>query len=209
MTSRDTAPSATTRPTLVGDPEPRPHDRTDDTMRPSGTAPDTTPTTSAGGPARRHGLSRWLGWGALSGFLAGAAFMALHSWFAVSIGQDALAPYRTVATLVEGPPPALATAGIGMVVHAVLSVLFGLLFAAALAPLRRRSAGWFAWAGLLFGGVVYVVDFQIFARNVGYFSAVLDNTNQPFELAAHLVFGAVLAALLLLAKPRATARTKP
>ena len=205
MTTRDTAP---TRPTLVGGPEPRPHDRPDDTTRPPGTSPDTTPATSAGGPAHRHGLSRWLGWGALSGFLAGAAFMALQSWFAVSIGQDALAPYRTVATLVEGPPPALATAGIGMVVHAALSVLFGLLFAAALAPLRRRSAGWFAWAGLLFGGVVYVVDFQIFARNVGYFSA-FQATNQPLELAAHLVFGAVLAALLLLAKPRAAARTKP
>ena len=135
--------------------------------------------------------------------------MALHSWFAVSIGQDTLAPYRIVATVVEGPPPAFATAGIGMVVHAVLAVLFGLLFAAALAPLRRRSAGWFAWAGLLFGGVVYVVDFQILARNVVYFSAVLETTNQPLELAANLVFGAVLAALLLLAKPRATARTKP
>ena len=134
--------------------------------------------------------------------------MALHSWFAVSVGQDAMAPYRTVATVVEGPPPALATAGIGMVVHTVLSVLFGLLFAAALAPLRRRSAGWFAWAGLLFGGVVYVVDFQILARNVGYFSAVLETTNQPLELAAHLVFGAVLAALLLLAKPHATSRKK-
>jgi hypothetical protein len=135
--------------------------------------------------------------------------MALHSWFALSIGQDALAPYRTVATLVEGPPQAFETAGIGMVVHAVLSVLFGALFAAALAPLRRRSAGWFAWAGLVFGGVVYVVDFQIFARNVEYFSAVRETTNQPFELAAHLVFGAVLAALLLLAKPGATARKKP
>jgi hypothetical protein len=60
-----------------------------------------------------------------------------------------------------------------------------------------------------FGGAVYVVDFQIFARNVGYFSALVETTNQPLELAAHLVFGAVLAALLLLAKPRAAARTKP
>ena len=205
MTTRDTAP---TRPTLMRDPEPRPHDHPDDTLRPSGPSPDTTPATSAGGPPHRHGLSRWLGWGALSGFLAGAAFMALHSWFAVTIGQDALAPYRTVATLVEGPPPALATAGIGMIVHPALSVLFGLLLAAALAPLRRRSTGWFAWAGLLFGGGVYVVDIQIFARNVGYFSA-FQTTNQPLELAAHLVFGAVLAALLLLAKPRAAARTKP
>jgi hypothetical protein len=69
------------------------------------------------------------------------------------------------------------------------------------------TAGW-PRRGLLFGGVVYVIDIQIFARNVGYFSA-FQATNQPLELAAHLVFGAVLAALLLLAKPRAAARTKP
>jgi hypothetical protein len=205
MTTWDTTPS-TTRPISVANPEAGGHDGITDAMRPSSTSPGIASATSAGSPAHRHGLSRWLGWGALSGFLAGAAFMSLHSWFAVSIGQDALAPYRTVATLVEGPPPLLATAGVGMVVHAVLSVLFGLLLAAALAPLRRRSAGWFAWAGLLFGGAVYVVDFQIFARNVGYFSALLETTNQPLELAAHLVFGAVLAALLLLAKLRAAHR---
>jgi hypothetical protein len=81
--------------------------------------------------------------------------------------------------------------------------VFGLIFAALLAPLRRRSAGWLAWAGLVFGGVVYLVDFQVLARFVPWFSAFL-LTNQPFELAAHLVFGAVLAALLLLAKPRRT-----
>jgi hypothetical protein len=31
-------------------------------------------------------------------------------------------------------------------------------------------------------------------------------TNQPLELAAHLVFGSVLAALLLLGKPRANSQ---
>jgi hypothetical protein len=206
MTTRDAAPSATTRPTLVADVDRPSRDSTGGAIPPPGAASDTPPVRSAGGPAGRSGMSRWLGWGALSGFLAGGALSALHSWFAVSTGQDALAPFRTIATLVEGPPPALATAGIGMVVHAALSVLFGLLFAAALAPLRRRSAGWLTWAGLLFGGALYLVDFQVFARNVKYFSAFQDATSQPFELATHLVFGAVLAALMLLAKPRTAVR---
>jgi hypothetical protein len=160
----------------------------------------------AGSDTRRAGAaSSWLGWGAFSGLLAGIAFLAINSWFAVSMGQDTAAPLRTIATIVEGPPPAEAVQGVGMVVHAALSALFGLIFAALLLPLRRRSAGWLAWAGLLFGGAVYLVDFQFFARSVPWFSA-FQSTNQPLELAAHLVFGSVLAALLLLAKPRTTAR---
>ena len=152
--------------------------------------------------ARRAGATAsWLGWGAFSGLLAGIAFLAINSWFAVSMGRDAGAPLRTIATVVEGPPPAEAVEGIGVVVHVVLSALFGLIFAALLLPLRRRSAGWLAWAGLLFGGAVYLVDFQFFARSVPWFSA-FQATNRPLELAAHLVFGSVLAALLLLAKPR-------
>jgi hypothetical protein len=201
---------------------PRPASATDEhpTVVPGTAAPDTTgsarppdrtaPATAPPGtarPTRRRGTpSSWAGWGALSGFLAGVAFIALHSWFAVSAGEDALAPFRTVATIVEGPYPTTTVIGIGMAVHAVLSAVFGLIFAALLAPLRRRSAGWLAWAGLLFGGVVYLVDFQVLARFVPWFSAFLLVANQPFELAVHLVFGAVLAALLLLAKPRRARR---
>jgi hypothetical protein len=121
------------------------------------------------------------------------------------MGQDTAAPLRMIATIVEGPPPAEAVQGVGVVVHVVLSALFGLIFATLLLPLRRRSAGWFAWAGLLFGGVIYLVDFLVLARSVAWFSA-FQGTNQPLELAAHLVFGSVLAALLLLAKPRTTSR---
>ncbi len=157
------------------------------------------------GTGRPGATSGWLGWGVFSGLLAGIAFLALNSWFSVSMGQDTAAPLRTIATIAEGPPPAEAVQGVGVVVHVVLSALFGLIFATLLLPLRQRSAGWFAWSGLLFGGAVYLVDFQFLARTVPWFSA-FQATNQPFELAAHMVFGSVLAALLLLAKPRTTLR---
>jgi hypothetical protein len=166
--------------------------------------PEGAPTTDTP-PTRAARTSSWLGWGAFSGLLAGTAFLAINAWFAVSMGQAPGAPLRTIATVVEGPPPAEAVEGIGVVVHVVLSALFGVIFAALLLPLRRRSAGWLAWAGLLFGGAVYLVDFQFFARSVPWFSA-FQATNQPLELAAHLVFGSVLAALLLLAKPRRAER---
>jgi len=170
---------------------------------------DPPPTDTAHAPDANTGrpgaTSGWLGWGVFSGLLAGIAFLAINSWFAVSMGLDTAAPLRTIATIVEGPPPAEAVQGVGVVVHVVLSALFGLIFATLLLPLRRRSAGWFAWAGLLFGGIIYLVDFQVLARSVAWFSA-FQTTNQPFELAAHLVFGSVLAALLLLAKPPTHAR---
>lgn len=145
--------------------------------------------------------ARWLGWGVLSGFLAGAVFIALNSWFAASMGNPVLAPFKVVATLAQGPPPPSTTIWIGMAIHSVLAALFGLVFAILVSPMRNRSAGWVLWAGLLYGGVIYIVDFQVLSRFVPQFSAFLAVTNQPLELAVHLVFGAVLAALLLLARP--------
>lgn len=182
-----------------------------DTGVPTTDAPtmDPRPTGSAqadGADAPRPGAtSSWLGWGAFSGLVAGVAFLAITTWHAASTGQGTAAPLRTIATLVEGPPSTEAVPGLGVVVHVVLSALFGLVFATLLLPLRRRSAGWLTWAGLAFGGVVYLVDFQLIAPSAGWFAAFQD-ANQPFMLAAHLVFGSVLAALLLLAKPRTAPR---
>lgn len=152
---------------------------------------------TARAPVGATRMGPWLLWGLVSGFLAGVVFIALNSWFAGSMGMSTLAPFKTIATLVEGPPPPQATIWVGMVIHSVLSALFGLVLAAFLARMRaNRSAGWLLWAGLLSGGLIYVVDFQVLSRFVPQFSAFLKVTNQPFELAVHLAFGAVLAALL-------------
>lgn len=158
--------------------------------------------TTASEDTARHrtapgGTGSWLGQGLLAGFLAGAAFIALNSWFATTMGKPALGPFKTVATLAQGPPPPQATVWIGMVIHSVLAALLGVVFAALVAGLRGRSRGLLLWAGPIYGAVVYVVDFQVLSRFVPQFGAFLNTTNQPFELAAHLVFGSVLAALLV------------
>lgn len=156
-------------------------------------------TTASENTKPRHtapgGTGSWLGQGLLAGFLAGVAFMALNAWFASAAGRPVVAPFRTVATLVQGPPPSQATVWIGMVIHSALAALLGVLFAVLLAGLRGRSRGLLVWAGLIYGAAVYFVDFQVLARIVPQFDA-FRMTNQPFELAVHLVFGAVLAALL-------------
>ncbi|TDD55227.1 hypothetical protein [Saccharopolyspora elongata] len=129
------------------------------------------------------------------GLIAGVAFIALNSWFATSTGMDPFAPFKMIATLAQGPPPESGTVWIGMAIHLVLSILFGILFAAI-------TQGWaggrtVAALGLLYGGVLYVINFQVLSRFVEYWSAFHTSANQPFELAAHLVFGAVLALFLI------------
>ncbi|MFR9805245.1 hypothetical protein ACL02T_23610 [Pseudonocardia sp. RS010] len=173
----------------------------DDTI--ASTDPERAPAPR--GPGSR-GTARWVVVGALAGFLAGVGFAALHSWFAVSTGAGALAPFRRIATIVQGPPPDTDAIWVGMLVHSLIAAVLGVIFAGVLLPMRRRSAGWLAWAGLVFGAAVYLVDFQVLARTIPQFSA-FQQVSQPFELAAHLVFGALLATFAVLAKPRAATRT--
>lgn len=151
-------------------------------------------------------MGSWLGQGFVAGFLAGVVFSALNSWFATTMGKPVLAPFKVIATLAQGPPPAQGTVWVGMVIHAVLSALLGLVFAVLVASLWGRSAGLLLWAGLVYGAIVYVVDFQVFSRVVPQFRVFLQATNQPLELAVHLVFGAVLAALFAVGFSRASSR---
>jgi hypothetical protein len=129
--------------------------------------------------------------GLLGGFLAGVPFIALNSWFATTMGKPALGPFKTVATIVQGPGALPGTSVVaGMAIHSVLSAILGIIFAALL--IRMNRSGLLLTGGLIFGGIVYVVDFQILARFVHQLHS-FRMTNQPLELAVHLVFGAVLA----------------
>jgi hypothetical protein len=137
--------------------------------------------------------------GILAGFLAGVAFMALNSWFDTTMGKPPLAPFMAVASLAQGPAAAMqhtATIWYGMAIHSVLSALFGVIFVVAIQIVRLGNAS-VALAGFVYGGLIYAIDFQIFARFVPQFHA-LTMTNQPLELAVHLVFGSLLALLVLL-----------
>ncbi len=154
--------------------------------------------------ARTAGLAIRLGMGALGGVAAGVVFIALTSWFASTQGEAPLAPFKMISTIVLGPPPAEGIIWLGMLVHVVLSLLFGLVFAA-------LTHGWagdesIALAGLVYGGAIYAINFQVLSRFVDYWSAFLQGTNQPFEVATHLVFGAVLALFLIPVARHVTAR---
>lgn len=147
--------------------------------------------------------------GAVGGFLSGAAFIALLSWFDTTVGKPALQPFKVIASLVQGPAAAKtgsAHVWIGMAIHPFLSVVFGVGLAVLVLPLVSQRA--VAVTGLLYGGVVYAVNFQLLARFVGHFGALLAGPNQAVVLSLHFVFG-VLTSLFLMNSARHHAPTNP
>jgi uncharacterized membrane protein YagU involved in acid resistance len=129
--------------------------------------------------------------GAVGGVLAGMVFAAVTMWFTDSTAGKADMPLRMISTIVKGDTAMAAgttSVGLGVLVHLVLSALFGMLFA--LAVPRLRSNGTVALAGTLYGALLYVVNFLVLAPLA---FTVFKMANQPFELFAHIVFGTLLS----------------
>lgn len=102
--------------------------------------------------------------GAVGGVLAGMVFAAVTMWFTDSTAGKADMPLRMISTIVKGDTAMAAgttSVGLGVLVHLVLSALFGMLFA--LAVPRLRSNGTVALAGTLYGALLYVVNFLVLA----------------------------------------------
>jgi uncharacterized membrane protein YagU involved in acid resistance len=130
--------------------------------------------------------------GAVGGVVSGAVFIAVTMWFATTMpGGKAEMPLRMISTIVKGSDAmkeGTTSAGLGLVVHVILSALFGVVFALAVPYLRTN--GTVALAGTIYGGLLYVVNFLVLAP---LFFTVFKTANKPFELFAHLVFGTVLS----------------
>jgi len=138
--------------------------------------------------------------GAVGGIIAGMVFAAVTMWFVTTQKMSALTPLHMISTIVKGDQAMMTGATsvpIGLVVHMVLSMMFGVVFALAVSRLRTNGA--VALAGLVFGLLLYVVNFQILGRLL--FTTFL-MANQPFEVLAHLVFGSLLALFLYSTGPR-------
>jgi hypothetical protein len=132
--------------------------------------------------------------GAVGGLVAGMMFAGVTMWFMTSIGKPADTPLLMISTLVKGDGAMMnGTAGVpvGLVLHMVLSMAFGMVFA--LFTARVRTNGLLAVAGLAYGGLLYVLNFQVLARAAVH---TFSMANQPFELVVHLVFGVLLALAL-------------
>jgi uncharacterized membrane protein YagU involved in acid resistance len=138
----------------------------------------------------REGRGDLLLRGVVGGLVAGGVFAALNMWYAATVGGSITDPLQMIGRIPEelgAGSEGTATPVVGAVVHIVLSVVYGLIFA--LIATRVRTNGGRSAAGAAYGLVLYVVNFLLVAPLALPF--FLD-ANQPFELAAHIVFGVVL-----------------
>ncbi len=152
------------------------------------------PTTELGDPLEDALITRIVR-GVVGGELAGAVFAMLTMWFATSLGSEAKMPLLMISTITAGRDAmtdggASVAAGVG--VHLALSALFGVLFA--LVVPRLRTNGTVLLSGLVWGLIVYAVNFRLISPAL---FPVFQDANQPFEVLVHLIYGLIVASLFL------------
>lgn len=133
--------------------------------------------------------------GVVGGEFAGAVFALVTVWFTTSQGGEAKMPLLMMSTVASGSDSmAAGTASVatGVVVHLVLSALFGVLFALVLP--KMRTNGTLLLSAGVYGLVVYLVNLRLLSP---VFFPVFQDANQPFELLVHLIYGQLLALLFL------------
>ena len=138
--------------------------------------------------------------GAIGGLVAGAVFIGITMWFATTQGNPAVAPFKLISSIVLGADAlksGAASVPLGVAVHTAISLISGIIFGLVAARLRNNAL--IAVAGLAFGLLLYLVNFQLIGRFV---LPQFQMPNQPFEVFAHLVFGAIVAPFLFRWSPR-------
>ena len=151
----------------------------------------TSHSPQAATPVTPVPLARRLLRGAIAGFVAGWAFIGINMWYASSQGQPLTAPFDLISSILLGQDALAAgdtSVALGMLVHSVLSVGFGLVLAV-VSPWARTN-GTMAAFGAVYGIGLFVLNFIVLAQTV---LPQFTNPNLPLEFAAHVVFGVLLA----------------
>lgn len=142
----------------------------------------------------RPGLAAYALRGAIGGIVGGAVFIGITMWFSATQGNPPAAPFKLISSIVLGADSLMngaASVPVGALVHTANSLIFGVILGLIAARLPSNIS--IAVAGLVYGLLLYLVNFQLIGRFV---FPQFQMPNQPFELLSHLVFGA-LAALFL------------
>ncbi|CAG9187374.1 hypothetical protein [Cupriavidus pinatubonensis] len=133
---------------------------------------------------------------AIAGFAAGVVFLVVELIALWLMGQSPWGPLRMMAAIVMGRDvlsqavPGASALLAALVVHFVLSILFGLILALIMAPFSFDSSiGMASLAGALFGVAVYVIDFYGMTRVFPWFA----EARGSLSFLAHVVFGLVAA----------------
>lgn len=139
--------------------------------------------------------------GAIAGFVAGMAFLLANMWYAVSQGMPGISPLYAMSTVFHASDAPIAMnpteAMLGLTMHIVLSLGFGMGFALLLVPVLRNIPALVGGA-LVYGWALYVLNFQILGRTVFEFFTDPQGPDQLFEALIHpLIFGLLLVPFFL------------
>jgi hypothetical protein len=129
-----------------------------------------------------------------SGFIAGLIFLMLEMiMVSLFLGGSAWGPPRMIAAMVLGqgvlPPPATFALGImvtALVIHFLLSWIYAAAFDWVFGGMRT---GPFIAVGVLFGLLLYLVNFYVFTAVWPWFA----EARNWVSVFVHLVYGGVLA----------------
>ncbi len=140
--------------------------------------------------------------GAVAGLAGGLLFALANMWYADAHGKPLVAPFLAISTIFHGTDmPVMSQPDViaGLVTHLGLSLLFGMVFAVGVTLLRLATRPLLLLgAGLVYGLVLYVVNFQIIARVAFPWLVNPKGPNQLFELWIHpIAFGLLLVPFFL------------
>lgn len=168
---------------------------TETVARPRGTA---RPATGRAADEIATVLTR----GTAAGLTGGLMFILANMWYTTTHGKPAVAPLLAISTIFYGSDKPVADPThvvAGLVLHLGLSIAFGVAFVAIAAVLGLGSRPLLLLVGgLVYGLVLYLVNFQVFGRLFFPFFVNPMGPNQGFELWIHPVtFGLLLVPFAL------------
>lgn len=161
---------------------------------------------TAGVVERRADVGAWIRYGILGGVIAGITFALFEMIMAVILEGAAafFMPLRMIGGIGLGPEamdpgtPLLTAGGVGIVIHMVLSIVYGVAVAAVLSLIPRLSASRVAVvaSASVAGLALWVVNFYGFAPVFGW-TWFPNDTNAVVQFVAHtFFFGSVLGLVL-------------
>ena len=162
--------------------------------------------TTLAGTERRADVGAWLRYGILGGVVAGITFAMFEMIMAVVLdGGDAFfMPLRMIGGIGLGkqaldPGTSLLTAGgAGLVIHMILSMMYGVVVAAVLSLIPQLSASRAAVliSASVVGFALWIVNFYVLAQVFGW-TWFPNNTNAAVQFVAHtFLYGSVLGLVL-------------
>lgn len=125
-------------------------------------------------------------------------------WFSATQGNPAVAPFNLISSILLGADSltaGTASVPLGVAIYFINSLVFGIILGLVAARLPSNAS--IAVAALVYGLVLYLVNFQLIGR---FILPQFQMPNQPFEVLAHLVFGAVTALFLFHREQRSLGR---